>query len=147
MNNPPLPAFGVCGWSRSGKTTLVVEIVRHFVARGLKVAVVKHAAHGTDAGREGKDSDRIFSSGAGMVLLSPGQRADRSHGSDVASLSIAVDQLDARHDLVLVEGYKAVNLAREVWLQREATEPCPPRVQGFTACSGRMTTGRGSLPP
>ena len=131
MNDSPLPAFGVCGWSGSGKTTLVVKIVRHFATRGLKVAVIKHDVHGIDADREGKDSDRIFRGGAGVVLFSPGQRVDRSHGSDVASLSVAVERLDAGHDLVLVEGYKAVNLARKVWLQREATEPCPTRVQGI----------------
>ena len=131
MNDSPLPAFGVCGWSGSGKTTLVVKIVRHFATRGLKVAVIKHDVHGIDADREGKDSDRIFRGGAGVVLFSLGQRVDRSHGSDVASLSVAVERLDAGHDLVLVEGYKAVNLARKVWLQREATEPCPTRVQGI----------------
>jgi molybdopterin-guanine dinucleotide biosynthesis protein MobB len=104
MNDSPLPAFGVCGWSGSGKTTLLVEIVRHLAARGLKVAVVKHDVHAIDTDREGKDSDRFFRSGADVVACGPGERVRRWHESDVDSLPVTLQRLDAKHDLVLVEG-------------------------------------------
>lgn len=129
--NGPLPAFGVCGWSGSGKTTLLIELVRHFVARGLRVAVVKHDVHGLNADREGKDSDRLFRTGADVVVAGPGERMGREHVSDADWLPMVVNRLDAEYDLVLIEGNKTANFARKVWLQREATEAWPAGVPGI----------------
>ena len=40
-----MKVFGIAGYSGSGKTTLLEKLIPQFTARGLKVAVIKHAHH------------------------------------------------------------------------------------------------------
>ena len=47
--------FGVVGRSGSGKTTLIVRLLPIFRARGFEVSTIKHAHHGFDLDRPGKD--------------------------------------------------------------------------------------------
>jgi molybdopterin-guanine dinucleotide biosynthesis protein B len=55
--------------SNSGKTTLIEKVVRILKARGLRVAVIKHASKGFDIDRPGKDSWRFREAGADAVTL------------------------------------------------------------------------------
>ena len=48
--------FGFAGWSGSGKTTLIEKIIPQITGRGLSVSVIKHAHHGFDVDKPGKDS-------------------------------------------------------------------------------------------
>jgi molybdopterin-guanine dinucleotide biosynthesis protein B len=63
------PVFGFIGDSGSGKTTLIERLITRFSRTGLRVAAIKHAHHGFDIDRPGKDSYRFRSAGAGQVLL------------------------------------------------------------------------------
>ena len=56
---PSMPVVAFVGNSNSGKTTLVVQIVGILKKLGYRVATVKHAAHGFDIDRPGKDSYRF----------------------------------------------------------------------------------------
>jgi molybdopterin-guanine dinucleotide biosynthesis protein B len=53
-----MKVFGIAGYSGSGKTTLLEKLIPQLTARGLKVSVIKHAHHGFDIDRPGKDSYR-----------------------------------------------------------------------------------------
>ena len=55
--------------SNSGKTTLIEKVVHILKGRGLRVAVIKHAAKGFDIDRPGKDSWRFREAGADAVML------------------------------------------------------------------------------
>ncbi len=44
-------AFGIVGYSGSGKTTLIERLLPWFMARSLKVAVIKQSHHDFEAGR------------------------------------------------------------------------------------------------
>ena len=59
----------VAASSGSGKTTLIEKIVAILKARGLRVAVMKHASAGYDLDKQGKDSWRFQQAGADTVLL------------------------------------------------------------------------------
>jgi len=59
----------VAASSNSGKTTLIEQVVRILKARGLRVAVVKHASAGFDLDKPGKDSWRFQQAGADTVVL------------------------------------------------------------------------------
>lgn len=61
--------FGFAGWSGSGKTTLVEKLIPVLTARGLRVSVIKHAHHGFDLDKPGKDSWRHREAGATQVLM------------------------------------------------------------------------------
>lgn len=77
MNSIPAVAFSA--WSGSGKTTLIEQLVREFKQRGLRVAVIKHDAHGFDIDREGKDTWRFQMAGADLVAISPPPRKKRQY--------------------------------------------------------------------
>lgn len=66
--------LGVCftGRSNSGKTTLILKIAKELIARGFKVAIIKHDP-GDKAifGAPQKDSTRFFNIGAQVMVLSP----------------------------------------------------------------------------
>ncbi len=69
-NEKPLRVVSfVSASSNSGKTTLIEKIVKHLKARGLRVAVVKHASAGFELDRPGKDSWRFQEAGADSVVL------------------------------------------------------------------------------
>lgn len=121
----PAPVLAVCGWSGAGKTTLLESAIPRLVANGLRVAVVKHDAHGIQVDRPGKDSDRLFCAGASVVLRSPSECFARLPASDGTSLERALRGLAATHDLVLVEGHKDTPLPK-VWLENEGGEPATP---------------------
>ena len=108
---PKGPVMALCGWSGSGKTTALRELIPELAARGLSVATVKHDAHGINVDPEGKDSDHLFKAGADVFLQGPGQSLIRTHSSGSgtvegeADLYSALTRLLRRYDLVLVEGH------------------------------------------
>ena len=116
MSNPvALPnILGLAGYSGSGKTTLLEKIIPLFVARGLRIAVVKHAHHDFDMDQPGKDSYRHRQAGASQVLIASANRWALLHelknGSD-PTLEECVSRLSPC-DLVLVEGYKHAQIPK-----------------------------------
>jgi molybdopterin-guanine dinucleotide biosynthesis protein B len=107
-----MKVFGIAGYSGSGKTTLLEKLIPQFTARGLKVSVIKHAHHGFDIDRPGKDSYRHREAGANEVLLSCNDRWALMHErrNDGAMIhDVTLDELIGRLapcDLVLIEGFK-----------------------------------------
>ena len=103
-----MEVIGIAGWSGSGKTTLVVALLPCLIAQGLRVSTLKHAHHGFDLDKPGKDSHRHREAGATEVLVSSAKRWAMFHelrGEPEPDL----DQLMARMapvDLLIVEGFK-----------------------------------------
>jgi len=110
-----LPILGISGWSGSGKTTLIEQVTGEFLAGGLKVAIVKHYAHGLQVDREGKDSDRFFKLGADVLVHGDSQVFSRGHHEGV-QLTELLAPLVGRYDLILVEGHKRSDIPK-VWLE------------------------------
>ena len=123
--------WGVAGWKNTGKTGLMVRLVTHFSAQGLRVATVKHAHKGFDVDIPGRDSFRHREAGAAEVIVaSPGRVAQIEELADPAE-EPSLDKLLARlkpADLVLVEGYK-----------REGH----PKVEAHRAAAGRELLAPG----
>ncbi len=135
---PCLPAlFAVCGHSGAGKTTLIEAATRRLRRRGLAVAVVKHDVHGVDVDRRGKDSDRLFRSGADVFLHGPNERLARLHSGGFAELL-------RRYDLVLVEGWKRAPLPK-VWLLGPGESGAPRGVKTFSRSCRAARSGSKRL--
>jgi molybdopterin-guanine dinucleotide biosynthesis protein B len=104
---------GIVGWSGSGKTTLVTALIPLFRARGQRVSTIKHAHHGFDMDRPGKDSFRHRQAGATEVLVASSGRWALLHETQGAEPDL--DALLARLepvDIVLVEGFKSYSLPK-----------------------------------
>ena len=104
-----MKVFGIAGFSGSGKTTLIEKLIPVFTARGLTVSVIKHAHHGFDLDRPGKDSYRHREAGATEVLMLSGNRWVLMHELREAAEPTLEEQLAILSpcDLVLIEGFKA----------------------------------------
>ncbi len=101
--------FGLAGWSGSGKTTLIVKLIPELVRRGLRVSTMKHAHHGFDVDRPGKDSFEHRAAGATEVMISSANRFALMHELRSAP-EPTVEELIAHMtpvDLLLIEGFKA----------------------------------------
>lgn len=102
--------IAVVGHSDSGKTSLLERLVPALTRRGLRVGCAKHASHGFDADQPGKDSYRLFQSGAQAVALVGGRQVatfvrQDEECDDENSLLKALETLPKNLDLVLVEGF------------------------------------------
>ena len=131
-----MKVFGIAGYSGSGKTTLLEKLIPQFTARGLKVSVIKHAHHGFDIDRPGKDSYRHREAGASEVLLSCSDRWALMHeqrdDSDV-TLEDLLDRLSPC-DLVLIEGFKQEPVPKlEVYRPENGKPPLFPERDDIVA--------------
>lgn len=100
--------LGVTGWKNSGKTTLTERLVTALVAKGYRIATVKHAHHDFDIDHEGRDSFRHRKAGASEVAIVSARRWALIHelsGESEPPLEAVIDKL-APCDLIIVEGYK-----------------------------------------
>ncbi len=101
---PPY-VFGIAGWSKTGKTTMVERLLLELARRGRRVGTLKHDVHGFEADHPGKDSWRHRSAGsAATIIVGPDQMALFRQGppSDPEQLIPMLGEVD----LVLAEGFK-----------------------------------------
>src|SRR3984957_20825866 len=101
--------LGIVGWSGSGKTTLIIRLIPLLVARGLRIATLKHAHHGFDVDQPGKDSYEHRKAGASEVIVSSSRRWVQMHenGEDAEATLAQLLARVSTCDLVLVEGVKS----------------------------------------
>lgn len=121
--------FGIAGWSGSGKTTLLEKLIPELTARQLRVSVIKHAHHGFDLDRPGKDSYRHREAGATQVLMLSGQRWVLMHELRHEPEPTLEAQLEllAPCDIVLIEGFKAAAVPKiEVYRLENGKPPLWP---------------------
>ncbi|MEW5945302.1 MAG: gephyrin-like molybdotransferase Glp [bacterium] len=101
------PVISFVGKSDSGKTTFLEKLIPELKRRGFRVGVVKHDTHGFEIDRPGKDSHRLKSAGADVVLISsPWKLAMVKDVAGDTPLEPLVGGFMGGVDLVLTEGYK-----------------------------------------
>lgn len=112
------------GFSGAGKTTLIERLVPLLKSHGLRISVIKHAHHGLETDRPGKDTWRHREAGAYEVLASSPERLVLQRSFELPGERSVHELIPALHpgvDWVLVEGFRDSNLLKiEVW--RPATE-------------------------
>lgn len=115
----------IVGRKNHGKTTLVVDLVREFCRRGVRVGTIKHSRHAHELDTPGKDSHRHRQAGGNPAAIltkdSIGVFLHRTEGDDCYQ---RLAPLFADCELVLVEGdIEAGGINVEVWRQAVGT-PC-----------------------
>jgi molybdopterin-guanine dinucleotide biosynthesis protein MobB len=120
----------ILGRKNHGKTTLVVELVEHLRARGLRVGTIKHTHHAHELDTPGKDSHRHRQAGASVVgILSRGMSAvfwapEETRGAGEVDRYEQFAPHFAGCDLVIVEGdTMAAGVKVEVWRQAVGSTP------------------------
>ena len=96
----------VAARSNSGKTTLIEKIVGVLKARGLRVAVIKHASAGFELDRPGKDSWRFERAGADAVVLVGPDRMAILKKLDREPTAAELLRAAPDADIVIYEGFK-----------------------------------------
>lgn len=116
--------FSFVGHSGAGKTTLIEQLLRELVGRGLRVATIKHAHHRVVLDTPGKDSWRYKQAGAAISMLvtsgglqlvadAPVDRTGRHEPEQLAQRFLG------EVDLVLAEGFSHAAGAKIEVLRRE----------------------------
>lgn len=121
-----MKVVGFAGYSGSGKTMLVEQLIPIFRLQGMRVSVVKHAHHRFDIDHVGKDTYRHREAGAFEVVVASDRRlALIREFEQPAQLSVhqLIAELYDGVDWVLVEGFKDSDLLKiEVW-RAESQKP------------------------
>ena len=119
--------LGLAGWSGSGKTTLAEKLIAEFAGRGLAVASIKHAHHTFDPDTPGKDSWRHRQAGASQVLVASSIRrmlVTEYGKAGKPDLNTLLGEIAAA-DIVLVEGFKAVDFTK-IEIRRSTDKTATP---------------------
>ena len=129
-----MKVVGFAGYSGSGKTMLVEQLIPIFRLQGLRVSVVKHAHHRFDIDHVGKDTYRHREAGAFEVVVASDKRlAWIREFEQPAQLTVhqLIAELYDGVDWVLVEGFKESDLLKiEVW-RAESGKPARYRDDDF----------------
>ncbi|MDO9535489.1 MAG: molybdopterin-guanine dinucleotide biosynthesis protein B [Bacillota bacterium] len=112
-----MPIFSVIGHTKTGKTTIIRDIVRGLRSRDYKVAVIKHDPqdHG-NVDREGSDTSVFFEEGSSAVVLSSASRLTIFRRVDEDTPPEDIIPLLGSVDCVILEGYKGWEYPKiEIW--------------------------------
>ncbi len=100
------PIISFVGKSKSGKTTLLEDLIVELKQRGYKVAVIKHAGEDFELDKVGKDSWRLSQVGSEVLAISSPHKlaiikqVERDQSPQELSHFIRWD-----YDLILTEGF------------------------------------------
>ncbi len=105
--------FAFCGHSRSGKTTLIINLIEA-LSKKYRIGFVKHDVHGFEIDHEGKDTYRARSCGAYSILINNPRQFAEIHANPLSSIQQKTSLLN--NDIVLVEGYKNTRIPKFVFI-------------------------------
>lgn len=144
-----LRVLGLAGWSGAGKTTLLAKLIPLLVARGVRVATLKHAHHAFDIDHPGKDSHIHRQAGASEVIVSSARRWAQIREVGEGGEACLPDLLRrlAPTGLVLVEGFKREAHAKlEVFRAANGRPPLHPEDSRIVAIASDRAFPEAKIP-
>lgn len=117
---PLPPVVSVIGRKNSGKTRLMVALLKEMRRRGYRVASIKHGHHAFESDEKGRDSWRHFNEGQAEATLMAGEGkialVMRMEGEPDPERLVRDFLAGRGYDLVLIEGYKRGPFQKiEIW--------------------------------
>lgn len=122
---PTIPTLSFTAKSGTGKTTYLEKLLPLLKKDGLRLAVVKHDAHGFQVDKPGKDSYRLTQAGADhMILTCEDQTAailsHRGQNPDLENILSRIENVD----FIITEGYK-LGTQKKIHLLRRGHNEAP----------------------
>ncbi len=116
--------------SGTGKTTLIVKIIKILSDRGYKVSSVKHTDHDFEADIPGKDSWMHKNAGAFSTMLISKDKA--AFFSDIdSSFDTGIEAVLSKYfvgsDIVIIEGFKDLKVKKIELLRKDIDADLKPR--------------------
>lgn len=107
FNSMIIPVISIVGKSNSGKTSLLVKIIRNLSKKGYRIGTIKHYNHKFEIDYPGKDSYRHFHAGSdATIIVSPEKLALVKRLSKPLFLNSIIKNFFQGFDLVITEGFK-----------------------------------------
>ncbi|HBG22472.1 MAG TPA: molybdopterin-guanine dinucleotide biosynthesis protein B [Peptococcaceae bacterium] len=101
-----IPVIFISGYSNTGKTTLVKNLIQSFKEMGYRVAAVKHAVHGYELDVQGRDTWHYCQAGADqVVVVGPGSLTRHQLYAQEPPFQEVLEMIEDV-DLIIVEGFK-----------------------------------------
>ena len=126
----------ITGYSGAGKSTLIAGLIRHYIARGMRVGAIKHTHHPLNEEHRG-DTGRFSDAGADPVIIAREGEAVvfRAGGTSRVRFEQPRDLLaHFDTDIVLIEGFKETR----DWLNVTVTADARPTVEAMAANLDRI---------
>jgi len=105
-----LPILAIVGWSGTGKTTLLQQVIPILGAKGIRAGLIKHTHHQMDVDTPGKDSYLLRKAGASQVIVASSERwaliCEMPEKQSINLLNLLSRMDHATLEVVLVEGFK-----------------------------------------
>jgi len=105
-----LPILAIVGWSGTGKTTLLQQVIPILGDKGIRAGLIKHTHHQMDVDTPGKDSYLLRKAGARQVIVASSERwalMCETPEKQSINLPYLLSRMDhATLEVVLVEGFK-----------------------------------------
>ena len=137
MDASPLPVVSFIGKKKSGKTTVLLGVIKELRSRGYRVAAIKHDTHGFEIDIPDTDSYRFRELGTEVVgISSPWNYVWQVKTEEEPPLGELVRQIREPVDLVITEGFKRQDAPKiEVSRQARSTElvSTPDELIGITS--------------
>ncbi|MCI6092883.1 molybdopterin-guanine dinucleotide biosynthesis protein B [bacterium] len=111
----------VCGVKNSGKTTLLIRLVKLLSDRGIRTAVIKHDGHDFECDVPGTDSYRIREAGAYGTAVFSKYRSFVYKENCRETIEEMIDRFPEA-DLILVEGMKDSTYPKIEVVRREISD-------------------------
>lgn len=118
-----IPMLSFAAKSGTGKTTYLEKLLPLLKKENIRIAVIKHDAHGFQMDKPGKDSYRLTQAGADhMILTSTDQTASIiTHTNENPELEFLLSKVQDV-DLIITEGYKLANMPKLELLRKGYNE-------------------------
>lgn len=113
-----LPLLAIVGWSGTGKTTLLQQVIPILLSKGIRTGLIKHTHHEMDVDTPGKDSYLLRKAGASQVMVASSERwalmceTPEKRSIDLPYLLSRMDH--SVLEIVLVEGFKEESVPKIV---------------------------------
>ena len=118
------PIVSIVGKSKSGKTTLMEELIRELKSRGYRVGTIKHTPQGMTFDEPDKDSWRHIQAGSEATVISSSDRVVLIKPvAQALTLEEVAHLVGEDCDIILAEGFKQDNAPKIEVHRREVGPP------------------------